>query len=411
MMPAAAAPSIDDIRRAHDIVRGAAIRTPLVHAPKLSDLTGADVFVKYENMQVTNSFKDRGASVKLTDLAGRSGIRGVIAMSAGNHAQAVAYHARRVGLPATIVMPQATPFVKVARTRSHGAEVVLEGETLNECQPAVARLIEEHGLTLVHPYDDTLVMSGQGTVGIEMLDDLDDLDAIIIPVGGGGLISGVAVAAKAIKPDIAIYGVETQLYPSMHAAINGYKPSLGGDTLAEGIAVKAVAPAAIDVVRTHVEDVLLVSETAIEAAIYAYLVEQKTLAEGAGAAPLAALLDHRDRFRGKRVGLILCGGNIDPRVLSSIAVRALERENRIISLRVMIRDRPGVLAMIAGIVGQHGGNIIDVSHHRLHLNVPATGATLDVTFEARDSAHGDLITDAIRAEGMAVSRLPAISGH
>ncbi|MEO1198440.1 MAG: threonine ammonia-lyase [Pseudomonadota bacterium] len=406
-----APPTLADIQAAHEIVKQAAIRTPLVHAPKLSELTGADIFVKYENMQVTNSFKDRGASVKLSALAKAGGTHGVIAMSAGNHAQSVAYHARRVGLPATIIMPEGTPFVKVARTKSHGARVVLEGDTLIECRPAVDRIMADEGLTLVHPYDDPLVMAGQGTIGIELMEDMADLDALVIPIGGGGLISGITLAAKAVKPDIKIYGVETKLYPSMHAAVNGYPPAFGGDTLAEGIAVKTVANTAIDIVRKSIEDILLVSEDAIEAAVYAYLVEQKTLAEGAGAAPLAALLEYPNVFQGQRVGLILCGGNIDPRVLSSIAVRALEREDRIISLRVTIRDRPGVLGLIASLVGRHGGNIIEVSHHRLHLNVPATAATLDVTFEARDAAHGDAIVETIRDEGMPVMRLPAISGH
>ena len=401
--------TLDDIEAARGIVAEATIRTPLVRAPKFSAMTGADVYVKYETKQVTSSFKDRGASVKLTDLAADPSCTGVIAMSAGNHAQAVAYHAKRVGLPATIIMPEATPFVKVAATEAHGARILLEGETLAECRPRVDKEIAENpGLTLVHPYDDPRVMAGQGTIGLEMLEDQPDLDTIVVPIGGGGLISGVSVAVKALKPGIDIYGVETEFYPSMTAALAGETPTFGGDTLAEGIAVKVASPSAVEIVRKHVRDIILVNEDAIEQAIYAYLVHEKATAEGAGASPLAAMLRRPDLFHGRKVGLILCGGNIDPRMISAVTVRALGREHRIISLRILIRDRPGVLAQVANRIGKMGGNILEVSHHRLFLNVPATGATLDVTIEARDGPHGETIIQAIREDGFEVQRLPSL---
>jgi threonine dehydratase len=391
--------TVKDIEAARGIIAGAVLRTPMLPAPKLSALTGAEVFVKYENLQVTNSFKDRGALVKLSSLGEAERARGVIAMSAGNHAQAVAYHSARLGIPAVIVMPVTTPFVKVAATRSHGAEVVLYGESVAESQSRCEEIQAERGLTLVHPYDDTRIMAGQGTIALEMLEQVPDLDTLVIPIGGGGLISGNAVAAKAVKPSIDIIGTEAALYPSVWNALKGTTLPIGGPTLAEGIAVKNVGRLTLPVIRSLVSEIILVNEAQLERAVNAYLTLQKTMAEGAGAAGLAALLAEPERFRGKRVGLILCGGNIDPRILASIMVRELDRESRIVSFRLTIPDRPGVLGTIATRLGELGANILEVDHRRLFLDVPAKGAKLDVTIETRDAAHADEIFTAMAASG------------
>lgn len=394
--------SIQDAARS---IAGAVMQTPCLPAPKLSQLTGADIRVKYENLQVTNAFKERGALVKLLTLSEEERARGVIAMSAGNHAQAVAYHARRLGIPATIVMPEPTPFVKVAATRSYGAQVVLAGEMLADAQAEAERRAEEHGLVWVHPYDDPAIICGQGTIALEMLEAQPDLDCLVVPIGGGGLIAGMATAAKALKPDIEIVGVEPELYPSMLAALRGEQATCGGATLAEGIAVKNVGVLTQKIARDTVDDILLVSEDAIEQAVNAYLTRQKTMAEGAGAAGLAAVLTTPERFAGRRVGLVMCGGNIDPRLLSSIMVRALAREGRMLAIRIATQDRPGVLGEIASLVGTLGGNILEVSHHRLFLNVPAKGTTLDVTMETHDRAHADRIIAALEEHGHKVKPL------
>ncbi len=391
--------TIADIEAARRVIHGAVLRTPMLPAPKLSALTGADVYVKYENLQVTNSFKDRGALNKLASLGEAERRRGVIAMSAGNHAQAVAYHAARLGIPATIVMPVTTPFVKVAATRSHGAEVVLDGETMTEAQARCEAILAERGLTLVHPYDDARIVAGAGTIALEMLEDVGDLDCIVVPIGGGGLIAGNAIAARAAKPAIEIIGAEAALFPSVWNALHNESRPCGGATLAEGIAVKNVGRLTLPVIRELVADVILVDEAQLERAVNTYLTLQKTMAEGAGAAGLAAMLSQPDRFRGKRVGLILCGGNIDPRILASIMVRELERETRIVSFRLTIPDRPGVLGPIASKLGQLGANILEVDHRRLFLDVPAKGARLDVTIETRDAAHAKEIMAALAAEG------------
>jgi threonine dehydratase len=375
------------------------ISRPPAPAPKLSALTGAEVWVKYENLQVTNSFKERGALNKLLSLSESERARGVIAMSAGNHAQAVAYHAARLGIPATIVMPVATPFVKVEATQMHGATVVLEGESLTDSQMRAEAIARERGLVWVHPYDDPKVIAGQGTIAREMLEDAPDFDVLVIPIGGGGLIAGNAVAARALKPSIEIVGVEAALYPSMWNALSGEGRAVGGATLAEGIAVKTIGRLTLPIVRELVSEIVLVDEEHIERAVTAYLTLQKTMAEGAGAAGLAAMLQRPERFRGRKVGLILCGGNIDPRLLSSIMVRGLERESRIVSFRLTIPDRPGVLGQIATKLGQLGANILEVEHRRLFLDVPAKGAKLDVTLEARDRSHGEQILSVLRAEG------------
>ncbi len=391
--------TLADIEAARGKLVGAVLRTPMLPAPKLSALTGADVFVKYENLQVTNSFKDRGAFVKLASLNEEERRRGVIAMSAGNHAQSVAYHARRLGIPATIVMPVTTPFVKVKSTEAYGATVVLEGETLSECQDRVTTMIGERQLVLVHPYDDPAIIAGQGTIALEMLEDVPDLDTLVIPIGGGGLIAGNAIAARGVRASIEIIGVEAALYPSMRNALTGAHDPIGGPTLAEGIAVKNVGALTLPVVRELVRDIVLVDEAHIERAVNAYLTLQKTMAEGAGAAGLAAMLSEPGRFRGRKVGLILCGGNIDPRIIASIMVRELERESRIVSFRLTIADRPGVLGPIATLLGELGANILEVEHRRLFLDVPAKGAKVDITVETRDYEHSRQIMRALTRGG------------
>ena len=391
--------SIADIEAARRTIAGEVLRTPMLPAPKLSALTGAEVKVKYENLQVTNSFKERGAVNKLASLDQGARERGVIAMSAGNHAQAVAYHAARLEIPATIVMPVTTPFVKIEATEACGAEVVLEGETVAESQLRAEKIARERSLTFVHPYDDPLVIAGQGTIALEMLEDAPDLDLLVFPIGGGGLIAGNALAARARKPSIEIVGAEAALYPSFWNALHGENRPLGGPTLAEGIAVKNVGVLALPIVRELVAEIILVDEGHLERAVNAFLTLQKTMAEGAGAAGLAAMLAAPDKFRGRKVGLVLCGGNIDPRILASVMVRELERENRIVSFRLTIPDRPGVLGQIATRLGQLGANILEVEHRRLFLDVPAKGARLDVTVETRDRAHGVEVFQALEKEG------------
>ena len=388
-----------DIEAARRVIAGHVLRTPMLPAPRLSALTGAEVFVKYENLQVTNSFKERGALNKLASLGDAERARGVIAMSAGNHAQAVAYHAARLRIPATIVMPVTTPFVKVEATQAYGAEVVLEGETIADAQVRAESIARERDLIWVHPYDDARVIAGQGTIAFEMLEETPDLDLLVIPIGGGGLIAGNAVAARSIRPSIEIIGAEAALYPCFWNALAGEDRALGGPTLAEGIAVKNVGKLTLPIVRELVAEIVLVDEAHLERAVNAYLTLQKTMAEGAGAAGLAAMLVKPERFRGRKVGLILCGGNIDPRILASVMVRELEREDRIVSFRLTIPDRPGVLGQIATRLGQLGANILEVDHRRLFLDVPAKGAKLDVTVETRDRAHGKRIFAALETEG------------
>jgi len=388
-----------DIEAARKSLAGQILRTPMLPAPRLSELTGARIHVKYENLQVTNSFKDRGAFVKLISLSAAERARGVIAMSAGNHAQAVAYHARRLGIKATIVMPVTTPFVKVEATHAHGAEVVLEGDTVSEAQARAEDIARARGLSFVHPYDDEHIIAGQGTIALEMLEEVPDLDVLVVPIGGGGLIAGNAIAARGARPSIELIGVEAALYPSMYNALKHDTRPLGGPTLAEGIAVKNVGALTCPVVRELVSDIVLVDEAHLERAVNLYLTLQKTMAEGAGAAGLAAMLAEPARFRDRKVGLILCGGNIDPRILASIMVRELERSDRIVSFRLTIADRPGVLGPIATLLGQLGANILEIGHRRLFLDVPAKGARLDVTVEARDRAHAEDILAALAAGG------------
>jgi threonine dehydratase len=397
--------TLTDIKAAREVIEGQVLRTPMLPAPNLSALTGAEIYVKYENLQVTNSFKDRGACVKLASLSEAERKCGVIAISAGNHAQSVAYHAARLKIPATIVMPTTTPFVKVQATRAHGADVVLEGETVSEAKARADEISRERRLTWVHPYDDVMIIAGQGTIALEMLEQAPDLDALIVPIGGGGLIAGTAIAARAAKPAIEVIGVECSLYPSMWNALKGTRLPLGGPTLAEGIAVKTVGVLTLPVVRECVTDLMLVDEAHLERAVNAYLCLQKAIAEGAGAAGLAAMLAQPERFRGKKVGLILSGGNIDPRILASIMVRELERESRIVSFRLTVYDHPGVLGEIATRLGELGANILEVDHRRLFLDVPAKGAKLDVTIETRGRAHAESILETLAVEGYRPERI------
>ena len=396
---------IADIQAARGVIAGHVLRTPILAAPPLSALTGAEVYVKYENLQVTNSFKERGACVKLATLSPAKRRRGVIAMSAGNHAQAVAYHARRLSIAATIVMPVTTPFVKVRATEACGATVVLCGETIAEAQARAQAIAAERDLVWVHPYDDPHIIAGQGTIALEMLEEVPELEVLVIPIGGGGLIAGNAIAARAVKPSIEIVGVECALYPSMWNALHGTDRACGGATLAEGIAVSVAGTLTLPVVRELVRDIVLVDEPLIERAVNAFLTLQKTMAEGAGAAGLAAMLAEPKRFAGRKVGLILCGGNIDPRILASVMVRELERGDRIVSFRLTIPDRPGILGQIASQIGGLGANILGVDHHRLFLDVPAKGAKLDITMETRDRAHAEEIFEVLATEGYAPVRL------
>ena len=402
---------LEQIEAAREVIKGQVVRTPTIAAPKLSELTGAEVYIKCENLQFTNSFKDRGALVKLASLNESEARRGVIAMSAGNHAQAVAYHARRLGIPATIVMPEHTPFVKVANTEAFGAEIILSGRGLYEAQTRAIEIAEQRGLVVVHPYDDPLIVAGQGTIALEVLADVPDLDMIVVPIGGGGLIAGNAIAAHALKPNLTVIGVSSAACPSMHAALTGEAVVCSEQTLADGIAVKAPGKLTLPIVKALVSSIVLVDEPAIERAICALLTSQKIVAEGAGAASLAALLTEPEQFRGRKLCLYLSGGNIDPRMLASVVVRGLERDGKIVSLRLTITDQPGVLGRVATILGASGANILEVFHRRTLLDVPARGSTLDLMIETKDKAHALQAIGKLEAEGFQVSRLEGWGGR
>jgi threonine dehydratase len=383
--------TFDSIKAAAARLKGHVERTPLRHSRTLSEITGAEVWVKFENLQFTAAYKERGALNKLLQLTEDERRRGVIAASAGNHAQGLAYHGARLGIPVTIVMPRSTPFVKVEQTRSHGAEVVMEGEGFDDSSVFATQLSQDRGRVFVHPFNDIEVMAGQGTIALEMLEDQPDLEVLPVPIGGGGLISGVATAAKSMNPDIRIIGIEPAMYPSFTEG--------GGQTIAEGVAVKQVGDLTYAIARPLVDEVLLIEEAEFERAIALYANVEKTIAEGAGAGSLAALLAYPDRFRGKKVGLILTGGNIDTRLLASVLTRELVRAQRIVSLRIVGDDRPGLLATVSQTIGAHGANIIEVAHNRLALDVPAKGAEFDVMIETRDAVHTQEIIDALRAAG------------
>ena len=392
----------DDVRAARVAIEGEVVRTPCLLSRTLSAITGAQVWLKFENLQFTASFKERGALNKLLTLDAEQRRRGVIAMSAGNHAQGVAYNAHRLGIPATIVMPRHTPIVKVQQTESHGATVILFGDKLEEAAAHARELAEQRGLTFVHPFDDPHVMAGQGTIALEMLEDVPSLDTLIVPIGGGGLIAGMAVAAKSVDPKIEVVGVQAELYPSMYAKLKGETGVCDGDSLAEGIAVKYPGELTFEVVKALVDEVLLVSERDLEHAVSMLLNIEKTVVEGAGAAGLAALLAHGGRFRGRNVGLVLCGGNIDTRLLANVLLRDLARDGRIARLRIRLKDRPGQLFGVARIFDQQQVNIIEVYHQRVFTNLPAKGLVTDIECETRDRAHLERLIEALKAAGYEV---------
>jgi threonine dehydratase len=393
--------TFDDILAAQARLKGHIERTPCRRSQTLSEITGAEVWIKFENLQFTAAYKERGALNKLLQLTDEEKQRGVIAASAGNHSQGLAYHAARLGVPATIVMPRSTPFVKVQQTRNFGAQVVIDGDSYDEASGVAMRLREERDLVFVHPFNDVDVMAGQGTLALEMLEDVPDLQVLPVPIGGGGLIAGMATAAKQVKPDIRIIGFEPAMYPSFTAKMRGVNTAIGtgGATIAEGIAVKAVGDLTYAIARPLIEDVLLVEEPFFERAIALYCNVEKTVAEGAGAGSLATLLAYPERFRGKKCGLVLTGGNIDTRLLASVLTRELVREQRIVSLRIIGDDRPGLLANVSAIIGQMGANIIEVAHNRLALDVPAKGAEFDLMIETRDAQHTQEIMEALREQG------------
>jgi len=379
--------------------------TPTVDSPGLSALLDAQVVLKLENRQFTGAFKERGALNRLLALDETERRRGVVAVSAGNHAQGVAYHARRLGIPASIVMPATTPLVKVRRTERFGARVVLAGDSLGAAHEHARRLEAQEDRVFVHPYADPLVIAGQGTVALEMLAADPDLQVLVVPIGGGGLISGVATAAKGLNPAIRVVGVQAELYPAIHAALRGEQPTMGGHSIAEGIAVKEAHPMTLALIRERVDEVLLVCEEAIERAICLLLEVEKNLAEGAGAAGLAALLSHPQRFRGQRVGLIVCGGNIDQRLLASVLMRDLVRQGRIARLRVPLLDNVGELATVARLIADSGGNIVEVIHQRLLPHLPAKDAALEVAVEVRDAPQLEIIRERLGAAGYTVEKL------
>lgn len=401
--PAAPLPvSIADVREARARIGDQVVRTPTLISRTLSQLTGATVYLKFENLQFTAAYKERGALNTLLQLP--ESTTGVIAASAGNHAQGLAYHASRLGIPSTIVMPKNTPVVKVIQTEGHGATVILEGETFDAAYAHARKLEAEQGLTFVHPFDDTRIIAGQGTVALEMFEDVPDLDMIVVPLGGGGLISGMATVAKAQDRPIEVIGVEAELYPSMYNRINHTDMPCAGDTLAEGIAVKEPGKITEEIVRALVDDIVLVGERRLEEAVSLLLQIEKTVVEGAGAAGLAALLSEPERFKGKKVGTVLCGGNIDTRLLANVLLRDLARSGRLARLRIQLQDRPGALYHVARIFHEQGVNIIEVYHQRVFTTLPAKGLITEIECETRDRNHLDRLITALRRAQYEVSQ-------
>ena len=394
--------TLDDVEAARERLRGAIVETDCDFSRTLSEILGCRVWLKFENLQFTASFKERGALNRLSALSADERRRGVIAMSAGNHAQGVAYHATRLSIPSTIVMPVSTPTVKVVNTRRHGADVILHGETVEEAAAFARQRGKQRQLTFIHPYDDPLVIAGQGTVALEMLGAAPEIDTLVVPIGGGGLISGMAIAAKALRPDLRVVGVEAALYPSMYNAIKGEALPMRGDTLAEGIAVKAPGEITTPIVRKLVDDILLVSESQIENAMSLLINIEKTVVEGAAAAGLAAVCAHRDLFRGRTLGIVLTGGNIDTRLLASVLTRELAREGRLSQLTIDLADRPGQLARVANILGEAGANIVEVYHQRVFSDLPAKGTLLELVIETRDRVHLQDTVAGLKAAGFEV---------
>ena len=403
-MPSADLPiSFADIEAAARRIAGGVRRTPADYSARLSEVAGCEVFLKLEILQFTGSFKERGALNKLSQLTDEEKERGVITVSAGNHAQAVAYHAGRLGIPATVVMPRTTPFTKVTRAKALGARVVQGGETFSEAAELAERVRQEEGQVLVHPFEDRAIMAGQGTMAIEFLSDFPDLETLVVPIGGGGLISGCAVAARTIKPQIEVVGVEAECYPSMVNALKGEPMTPTMQTVADGIAVKEPGKLAIQVVRALVDDILLVDEGEIERAVCLLTELEHVVAEGAGAAALAAVFAEPERFRGKKVGVILSGANIDSRVLAGCLMRGLIRDGRMVRLYVKMEDVPGSLARVATVIGQQGGNILEVLHHRMSVDITARYTGIEILVETRDTTHTAEITGALEAAGFKVT--------
>lgn len=395
--------SLDDVRAAHARIAPSIVRTPTLLSRTLSAMTGAEVYCKFENLQFTAAYKERGALNRLISLSDEARARGVIAASAGNHAQGLAYHGARMGVPVTIVMPRPTPTVKVMQTEGHGATVVLHGEKFEDAYNHARTLEREQGLTFVHPFDEPDIIAGQGTVALEMLEDVPDLDVLVVPIGGGGLISGMATAARGLRPDIAVIGVQAELYPSMYDYIKHADLPCDGDTLAEGIAVKEPGTLTRRFVEALVDDVVLVDERALERAVSLLLQIEKTVVEGAGAAGLAALLSHPEIGQGRKVGLVLCGGNIDTRLLANVLLRDLARSGRLARLRIRLQDRPGTLFAVARVFDAIGVNILELSHQRIFTNLPAKGLTLDVECETRDADHLERLIAALKDSGFDVA--------
>ena len=405
--PARLPVTLRDIEAAAGVLADFVKRTSFDHSRTMSDILGASIWLKFENLQFTATFKERGALNRLSAMPADERQRGVIAASAGNHAQGVAYHAARLSIPATIFVPVGTPTVKIENTRRHGATVIEGGATLEEAATLAADYGRRERLTFIHPYDDPLIIAGQGTIALEMLASVPDLDVLIVPIGGGGLISGMAVAAKTLKPDIEIIGVQAALYPSMYNPIKGQDLPMRGDTLAEGIAVKAPGRITSEIVRALVDDIVLVTEAQLEHALSLLITIEKTVTEGAGAAGLAAVLANQERFRGRKLGLVLSGGNLDTRLLSSVLTRQLAREGRLSQLRFDIADRPGQLATVVAVLSKAGANIVEVSHQRIFTDLPAKAVLLEVVIETRDRSHLVSTIDALRAANLNV----AIGGH
>ena len=391
--------TLAQIRAAAGLIQGHVVRTPCLKSATLSEITGAEVYLKFENHQFTASFKERGALNKLQSLTPEERKKGVIACSAGNHAQGVAYHAHRLGIPAVIVMPQHTPFVKVEHTRRHGAEVILEGDSLEDAKREAWRLQAERGLTFVHPYDDERIIAGQGTIGLEMLEEHPGIETLVIAIGGGGLIAGISLAAKALKPAVEVIGVEVSRFPAMYHALKGTPAQFGPSTIAEGIAVKDPGKIAVEVIRKNVAEILLVDEGDVEQAIVLLLEIEKTVVEGAGAAALAALLVHPQRFRGRKVGLVLCGGNIDPLMLAGIVQRGMVRAGRLARVKVEARDLPGSLARVTACIAAQNANVEEVHHQRAFTSVAVQNVEIDLVLKTRNHEHVREIVAALRQAG------------
>jgi threonine dehydratase len=394
--------TLDDIEAARRRLRGAIIETDCDWSRTLSEIAGCKLWLKFENLQFTASFKERGALNRLSALSDEEKARGVIAMSAGNHAQGVAYHAHRLSIPATIVMPVSTPTVKVVNTQGHGAHVILHGDTVEQAAAYAHDYGRQRRLSFIHPYDDPLVIAGQGTIALEMLGAAPEIDTLVVPIGGGGLISGIGIAAKAIRPDIRLVGVQAELFPSMYNAVKGTHLPVVGETLAEGIAVSAPGQITQTIVRRLVDDIVLVSEQELERAVSLLINIEKTVVEGAGAAGLAAVLANRRQFEGRTVGLVLCGGNIDARLLAGVLTRELAREGRLTQLSIDLVDRPGALAIVANLLAEAGANIVEVTHQRVFSDLPAKRALLDVVIETRDRAHLEDAVSRLKACGLDV---------